>query len=122
MAADEFAGVAQRATSRYALVYRSIDHKVLKDLCVEAKKQTPAARFLPYLPAGGFGADIQAFSTVAIELQEKRHMADYNPQPRFRTSDAKLAISAARSAVHLFLAANEQHRKVFLTLLICSPR
>jgi len=122
VAADEFVGVTQRATSRYALVYRSIDHKILRDLCVEAKKQTPPVKFLPYFPSGGFDANIQAFSAAAIELQEKRHLADYSPMPRFRTSDAKLAVSTARSAVQRFQAASEEHRKAFLTLLICPPR
>ena len=121
-AADEFVGVTQRATSRYALVYRSIDHKTLRDLCLEAKKPTPAAKFAPYFPTGGFGLNIQTFSTAAIELQEKRHLADYSPQPRFRTSDAKLAIGTARSAVRRFQAASAEHRKAFLTLLICPPR
>jgi hypothetical protein len=121
-AADEFVGVTQRVTSRYALVYRSIDHKALKDLCVETKKQPPPAKYVPYFPTGGFDPNIQAFSQAAIELQEKRHRADYNPQPRFRTSDAKLAISTARSAVHRFQTAKKEHRKAFLTLLICPPR
>ncbi len=121
-AADEFVGVTQHATGRYALVYRSIDHKTLKELCVEARKQTPPAKYAPYFPTRGFDPNIQAFSTSAIELQEKRHLADYNPQPRFRTSDAKLAISTARSAVQRFRAASEEHRKAFLTLLVCPPR
>ena len=89
---------------------------------MEAKKPTPTAKYVPYLPAGGFGVHIQTFSTGAIELQEKRHLADYNPLPRFRTSDAKLAISTARSAVSRFQAASEDHRKAFLTLLVCPPR
>jgi len=79
-------------------------------------------KYAPYLPAGGFDPNIQAFSTAAIDLQEKRNRADYNPQASFRTSDAKLAISAARSAVHRFQTASEEHRKAFLTLLICPPR
>ena len=121
-AADEFVGVTQRVTARYALVYRSIDHKTLKDLCAEARKQTPTAKYVPYFPTGGFGLHIQALSTAVIELQEKRHLADYNPQPRFTTSDARLAISTARSAVHRFQAASVEERKVFLTLLVCLPR
>jgi hypothetical protein len=121
-AADEFIGVGQRATSRYALVYRSIDHRALKDVCSEAKKQAPPAKYAPYFPAGGFDPNIQAFSTAAIELQEKRHMADYNPLTKFRTSDAKVAVGTARSAVGRFQGANIEHRKAFLTLLICPPR
>jgi hypothetical protein len=121
-AADEFVGVTQRTASRYALVYRSIDHKALKDLCVEARKSMPPVRYAPYVPTGGFDANVQAFATAVIELQEKRHVADYNPQPRFRTSNARLAIGTARSAIRRFLAAGEEHRKAFLTLLICPPR
>ncbi len=121
-AADEFVGVTQRATSRYALVYRSIDHRTLKDLCAEARKSTPPVKYRPYFPFGGFDSNIQDFSTVTIDLQEKRHLADYDPQSRFRTSDAKLAVGSARSAVHRFLTADEEHRKSFLTLLVCPPR
>ena len=120
-AADEFVGAVHRATARYALVYRSIDHKTLKDACDEAKKQTPSSNYAPFFPPGGFDPNIQAFSTAAIELQQKRHRADYNPQARFRTSDAQLAVSTARNAVNRFRAANEEHRKLFLTLLVC-PR
>lgn len=121
-AADEFVGVTQRASSRYALIYRSIDHKTLKDLCIEARKSRPPAKYVPYFPTGGFDDYVQVFSTAVVELQEKRHQADYNPQTRFRTSDAKLVIGTARNAIDCFRAANEEHRKAFLTLLICPPR
>jgi hypothetical protein len=121
-AADEFVGVTQRSTSRYALVYRSVEHKGLKELCTETLKQVPVAKYRPYVPAGGFSSGIQEFSTAAIELQGKRHLADYNPIPRYKTSDAKVALNTARSAVHRFGQAEQEHRKAFLTLLICPPR
>ena len=121
-AADEFVGANQRATSRYALVYRSIDHWTLKELCSEVRKQSPSAKRAPFFPSGGFGANVQAFAEAAIELQEKRNRADYDPLPRFRTSDAKLARSTARVAVHRFQGASDDHRKAFLTILICRPR
>jgi hypothetical protein len=121
-AADEFVGVTQRSASRYALVYRSIDHRNLKDLSVEAKRPRPSTRYVPYLPLGGFDANIQAFSWAVVELQEKRHQADYNPQPSFSTADARLAIVTARSAIARFHSAAEEHRKAFLTLLVCPPR
>jgi uncharacterized protein (UPF0332 family) len=120
--ADEFVGVGQRTTNRYALVYRSIDHRGLKSLCVEASKPTPSPRLAAYVPLGGFDTDIQVFSTAMVELQEKRHQADYNPLPRFNTADAQLAIVTARNAIARFQSAQEDHRKAFLTLLICPPR
>lgn len=121
-AADEFVGVTKRTTARYVLVYRRIDHRNLREICAEAKRATPTARFAIYTPANGFGSNIQAFATAAIELQEKRHRADYNPQPRFRTSDAQLAVRTARSAVRRFGHASSARRKAFLTLLLCPPR
>lgn len=121
-AADEFVGVTQRATARYGLVYRSVDHRTLKDTCDETMKRAPSAKYAPYVPAGGFGPPIQDFSSVIVDLQHKRHRADYNPLLRFSNSDARLAVSMARGAIDRFKLANEDHRKVFLTLLVCPPR
>jgi hypothetical protein len=120
--ADLFVGKAYQATSRYALVYRAIDHRSLRILCVEAQKRSPSRGYGPYIPATGFGAEIALFAGAVIDLQEKRHQADYNPQPRFRTRDAVLAIAAARSAVRSFKQAGEHQQKAFLTLLLCPPR
>ena len=120
--ADEFVGANQRATPRYALLYRSIGQRTLKDVCIEARRQRPSARYAPYCPSGGFGPDIEAFAAAAVELQEKRHSADYDPLPRFRTLDAKLVVGTARSAIHRFARASAESRKAFLTLLLCSPR
>jgi hypothetical protein len=94
----------------------------LKDLCDEARKSTPPAKYLPFFPFGGFDIRIQEFSEATINLRNKRHLADYDPRPRFRTSNAQQAISTARSAVRRFAAAREEHRKAFLTLLVCPPR
>ncbi|WP_428483813.1 hypothetical protein [Rhodopila sp.] len=71
--ADEFVGVTQRATTRYVLVYRSVDHRTLRETCAEVQKQNPPQRYVRYFPANGFGANIQAFATATVELQEKRH-------------------------------------------------
>lgn len=120
--ADELVGVTQRSSSRYVLVYRSIDHRTLKDICYDVTKPRPPQKYTPCLPPNGFGADIQAFATATVELQEKRHRADYNPEPRFRTSEAKLAIGTARSAITRFGQASPEQQKAFLTLLLCPPR
>jgi len=120
--ADEVVGVSPRSSSRYGLVYRSLDHRTLRDIRGDIAKQTPPRRFAPYLPLDGFGADIQAFARTTIDLQEKRHRADYNPEPRYRSSEATLAIGYARSAVRHFGRASQERKKAFLTLLLCLPR
>jgi hypothetical protein len=120
--ADEFVGATQRSTPSYALVYRAVDHRAFRDLCAEVLKQRPSQKYTPYLPVVGLGPDIRTFAGFAIELQEKRHFADYSPLPRFRTSDAKLAIELARVGVQSFSRAPLESRKVFLALLLCPPR
>lgn len=120
--ADEFVGGGQRNSLRYALVYRSVDHRALRDLCGEAVKSTLSAKYKAFVPAGGFDADIQAFARAAIGLQDKRHGADYDPRASFRMSDAKLVILEARNAIARFQRANDELRASFLTLLAFPPR
>ncbi|HKM61024.1 MAG TPA: hypothetical protein VJY39_00910 [Acidisphaera sp.] len=120
-AADEFVGVTRRSRGQYTLLYRSIDHRTLKDLCIDVAKQNPPRRYASYVPSG-FDANVLAFADAAVELQERRHIADYDPQPRFRTADAKLAVEMARSAIERFKRAKREHRRDFLILLLCPPR
>jgi hypothetical protein len=120
--ADEFVGTSQRRTRRYGLVYRSVEHRTLREICTEAAKQAPAKRYLAYLPPTGFGPDIQVFARAALELQEARHGADYDPLLSFTSWDAKVAVEAARTAVGCFAGSGRERKKIFLTLLLCPPR
>ena len=120
--ADDFVGVTKRGTKRYTLVYRSVDHRALRDLCTELKKQNLPAKYQRYAPANGMGQNIQAFASAFVELQEKRHSADYDPSVRLKTSDVKLVIATAKSAVRRFEKASEGRRKSFLALLLFPPR
>jgi hypothetical protein len=121
-AADSFVGKTQRDTPRYALVYRSVDHRSLRAICEDIKKSTLPAKYLKYEPRGGFGPDLVALATAVIELQEKRHSADYDPLFRARMSDAVLAVATARTALVRFRSAKPTRRKAFLSLVVFSPR
>lgn len=121
-AADQFVGVSKRQTRLYPLVYRSVDHRSLRDLCTEAKKTQVPVRYQRYVPPAGFGENIQAFASAVLELYEKRHTADYDPSSRVKTSDATFAIATARSAVGRFQRASPSRRQAFLTLLLFPPR
>jgi hypothetical protein len=121
-AADEFIGSTKRNTPLYSLVYRSIDHRGLRDLCNESRKQHPGGKYQKYVPGNGFGPDIRNFADGLVELQERRHSADYDPSVCVKTSDALIAIAQARSAVNLFKNAEATERKTFLSLLLFSPR
>jgi hypothetical protein len=121
-AADEFVGLTKRSTSQYCLVYRSIDHRRIRDLCSDVKKSSLPARYAKHEPSGGFGSHIKAFAAAVVELQEIRHAADYDPSIRVLSSDALPAVSTARSARQRFQLASSRGRKAFLSLLVFPPR
>jgi hypothetical protein len=121
-AADEFIGKAARSTPQYALVYRSIEHASLRTLCIEATQLKPSPKYVRYVPPAGFGPDIQLYGIAALELQERRHAADYDPSIRLRTADAVLAVNTARTALERFAKAAADRRKAFLALLLFRPR
>jgi hypothetical protein len=120
--ANRFIGSTKQATSLYSLVYRSIDHHALRNLCLEVTKTNLSPKYIPHTPTGGFGAEIRGFAEGTIELQEKRHSADYDPSIRFNTSDAVLVIHVARTALAQFNSASADARDAFLSLLLFRPR
>lgn len=121
-AADEIVGITNRRTSQYVLIYRSVDHRALRELCEQVKKPQPIAKFAKYAPPNGFGSKIQTFASALVELQEKRHQADYDPSHMVKMDEARLAIANARSAIIRFKRASRQRRKAFLILLMFTPR
>jgi hypothetical protein len=121
-AADQFIGATHRDTSRYGLVCRSVSHAWLRDLCREVQKPTLSNRFKPHAPSNGFGANITAFAAAVVELQEKRHAADYDVMIRMNKSDAVLAISTAKAALRRFDKASKARRLAYLSVLLFPPR
>jgi uncharacterized protein (UPF0332 family) len=119
-AADQVVGGVNRDKSRYGLAYRSVNHGWLRELCREVP--TLPQRFRPHEPRGGFGPNITAFAAAVIELQEKRHAADYDPMIRINRSDATLAIRTARAAWRRFGRSNQSRKIAFLSLLLFPPR
>jgi hypothetical protein len=121
-AADLFVGAVNRNSSRYALVYRSVDHNWLRELSEAVTRPTLPSRIAAYAPAVGFGPELVAFATAVVDLQEKRHLADYDPLFRAARSDALLVLGAAEVALASFRQADPEAREAFLTLLLFRPR
>jgi hypothetical protein len=121
-AVDQFVGVTNRDRSRYGLVYRSVSHAWLRDLCREVQKPTLSNKFRPYAPVTGFGSNIAAVAAAVVELQEKRHSADYDVMIRMNRSDAAFAIATAQAALKRFGKASRPRRLAFLSLLLFPPR
>jgi len=121
-ASDEFVGARNRATPQYALVDRSISHAGLRDQCVLVTKTTIPDRLKPFVPLAGFGRDMRMFATVLPELQDKRHLADYDPSANFLRSEAESMIALAARGMARFASADAAERRVFLALLLFPAR
>jgi hypothetical protein len=119
--ADLFVGVTKRSTAQYGLAYRSLDHGSLRALCSKIIQPNLPAKYAAY-QAQGFCSEIKAFSAAVVELQEKRHAADYDPTTRIKSSDALAVVGTARRAVRRFGLAEQGQRDLFLTLLVFPPR
>jgi hypothetical protein len=119
--ADWIIGSANRSTARYGLVYRSVDHKVLRTLCDQIRGSKVNPIILPFEPVGGFGL-VKNFARDVLNLYEQRILADYDPARPLGHPDALGAVSIARPAVADFQAATPEQREAFLTLLAFRPR
>ena len=121
-AADHFVGIGRRKTAAYALVYRSVDHRTLKEVCTEIRKRTPSIRCQPYVSSAGFDPAVIEFAAGVLELQERRIRADYDVLARFKRLDVALSVNTARQLMRRFDSAPSSARAGFLTLLLFPPR
>ena len=115
--ADQLAGAGQRSSPQYAMVYRSVAHRDISDLCTNIVKQKIPEKYKPFQPPGGFGADLLAVANAFVDLQEKRHSADYDPLYRVTASDVDLTLQTARAALHLWRNLPRTRRRLFVLLL-----
>ena len=60
-----------------------------------------------------FPDDFQDFATKFIELQIKRHLADYDPIHKFRRDDVLTVINAAEVAIKKLQASNIKDKRAF---------
>lgn len=116
-AADQFVGKARQTDPLYGLVYRSIEHRSLRQLCEDIGKPTLPAKYQSYLAGRALGLGIEVFALVTVDLQAKRHAADYDPMIRLSVYDARTAIRMARRAPRVF-EIPERGRRLFLMLLL----
>jgi hypothetical protein len=121
-AADQFVGASKRSTSRYVLVYRSISHGAIYEMCSEVRKPALSPSLARHSPPGGFGLNLRGYAEGVLELQAKRLSADYDPLKRYRRADSVAAITAAQVALTRFGNTPDAEREAFLALLVFKPR
>jgi hypothetical protein len=118
--ADTTAGVGNRGTHLYRWVYRSVQHEQLRTLCHRLGGPKPDVKIMRYAPAGDFGPIVN-FAPLALNLQDQREYADYDPVHSFNHTEVQQVVSNARTAVQYFQAATPEQRGAFLSLLLIKP-
>lgn len=121
-AADTLIGAPNKQTPLYALVYRSLQHRSVREFCDQVQRTPLPPKIRDHAPKAGFGLDLKAMAHAVVELQEKRHLADYDPGFRATASDATFAVATARAALAGFRRSNASTRKAFVCLAVFSPR
>jgi uncharacterized protein (UPF0332 family) len=119
-AADQVVGIGKRSTDLYELVYRSVDHARLKAVCNQIASES--SKIAPYMPSRRFGAEIKDVARAIVDMQEKRHTADYNPLFHATKSGVKISLREARAALQTFHAAPEADVEALSLLLFFKPR
>ena len=92
----------------WSRTYRALDHGAANN------RMTQHIAILP--PA------IQTFARAFRDLQETRHIADYDPDAKFRRSNVIALIDRAESAILSFYAASVAERRTLATLVLLRDR
>ena len=110
--ADLLIGGSNSARSQEAWrqVYRSLDHGPCKDRC---KDKAMIKRF----PKG-----IEDFANAFVTLQERRHIADYDPFATFVKSSVEADIAIAEQALNDFRAESTKDRRAFCAYVLLKKR
>lgn len=121
-ATDTLVGDVSSAPDLYALAYRSVDHRRLRELCNKYAKTESSGRHADHLRPGHLDSDLVAYARMFVELHQLRASADYDPTWTLTAEDASVALGTARSAFARFAAAHPEKRRRFLILLHFPPR
>jgi hypothetical protein len=65
---------------------------------------------------------IENFANAFVELQEKRHSADYDPFARFNNAEVSVDIDLAADAITGFMLASMKHRRAFCAYALFKDR
>lgn len=121
-AADEYVGARYGRmfppAPQYVLAYRSVSHMAVHSLCSELKKPNLPEKLRGFDEPKKFGPDLRRFSASFVDLQERRHSADYDISVAFSRTQAISTIALARTAIECFEALSRPERQIFLALLL----
>ena len=99
-------------TSKHAWLqaYRALEHGTCKHRCANKA-------MIQKFPPG-----IVDFASVFVELQEKRHAADYDPSASFFRSECHTDLARAAQAIRGFEAESAKDKRAFASYVMLKMR
>lgn len=100
---------SKRPKHAWVEVYRGLNHGVCKKACEQANSVN-------------FPECIKKFADAFIQLQEKRHLADYDPYTKFSKADGEFWYRLARISIRSLRSAKKIDQKAFSAWVLLSSQ
>ncbi|WP_421952381.1 hypothetical protein [Pelagibacterium sp.] len=100
---------AVRSKSAWHQAYRALEHGVCKNACKNGK-------------IANFPQEIQDFANLFVTMQEKRHIADYDPNAKVFKSTVLLDIEQVEFVITSFEATPLKDRRAFAAFVLFKQR
>jgi hypothetical protein len=100
---------ADRSRHAWRQVYRSLEHGIARNACRSGL-------------VGQFPKGIEDFAHAFAEMQEKRHVADYDPYARLQKSAVLAEIDLVERAIDEFGKCGKKDRRAFCAFVLFKQR
>jgi hypothetical protein len=121
-AAERFMGAGRQTTAGYSVLYRSFDHRHMREMCERLSAPTLKDRYRRLFGRDALSQEARDFTAAFAPLQDARHLADYDPEIRFLASDVVSMVDAADVAMAAFDAIDPTEQADILALLMVPTR
>jgi hypothetical protein len=95
-------GPGEENAAGYAILYRSFDRRHMKTVCEALQVPTLKDKFKYHLRRNNVSQDMRDFAGIFPDLQDARHLADYDPAVEFLPSEVSSLVDAAEVAMAAF--------------------
>ena len=121
-AADELVGASARESGAYSTLYRAFAHRRVADICGELLKPNLRSDVRRSLGRESVSEAAKSFAWAFIELQNRRHDADYDPIDRQTAANTEENVLLAELAVACWADISPRERLDILALMLTNPR
>ena len=101
---------ADRSEPAWRQAYRALEHGTARERC----RRTPIVQRFP--------SDIRQFAYKFVDMQQKRHQADYDPEVDFSKDVVILDIGATNEIIRNFQRVPVKDRRAFAVYVLLSVR